>query len=64
MRPFLLVAGITIGLFAWLYRREGGQMSSAVRFLLLSLRVLLAGIVLKASSTTRSKLLRAASYSA
>ncbi|MFN3167727.1 MAG: hypothetical protein ACE37H_11760 [Phycisphaeraceae bacterium] len=45
---FFIIVGalVVVGLFAWLYKREGGQMSTAVRTLLFSLRVLLAAIVL------------------
>lgn len=45
---FFIILGalVVAGLFAWLYRREGGQMSTPVRVLLFSLRVMLAGIVL------------------
>jgi hypothetical protein len=45
---FLVILGciLAIVLFWWLYRKETGQLTQRSRYLLLSLRVLLAGIVL------------------
>ena len=45
---FLIILGfvVVIALFWWLYRKESGQLTGKARYLLLSLRILLAAIVL------------------